>query len=204
MAIGAGGSDDGGRPGVSGRSEPGGDAVPGVSGGASGRGRSDGTPGGSGPSAPGLPNGRGGSDRGLWVGDEGLIAPAVAVGTVRDNLEDVRRGLTDGHVDALLARMLSPFGRTGIFGDSAVESAWSAFHRAWTRETGVTSSAVAQVAKLLPESENKQRDTDRDGARETRRAVPDVPIPRKSPDVERQLPPQPALRPPWNSPGGNP
>ncbi|WP_406279910.1 hypothetical protein OH799_12950 [Nocardia sp. NBC_00881] len=54
---------------------------------------------------------------------------------------------------------------SGMFGDMAVQSAWSEFHQAWVRETGVTSSAIVELRKLLPDAAAKYEGADLDGGR---------------------------------------
>ncbi len=185
---------------------PRGDSAHGPGDGDRGSGSSNGSFGPFLPAAPELspgPAGPGGGAGRLWVGDEGLIAPAVAVGNVRDKLEDVGRTLAGAIPETVWATVTTPFGPAGIFGDSEVESAWSTFHRAWTRETGVTTAAVTQVEKLLPHSENKQRETDGDGARNVRRAAPDA---SRTPleslrGSDRQVPERPEPGQPLDPPG---
>ncbi|MFE4459477.1 hypothetical protein ACFROC_19150 [Nocardia tengchongensis] len=89
------------------------------------------------------PDSRGGDPTDLWFDpwtfETSVAGVAHAYDTVAVTISELV-GSTPGGVD--------------VFGDDAVRSACSAFHSAWLQETGVTTSALAAVAELLPRVSN--------------------------------------------------
>lgn len=113
---------------------------------------------------------------GLWLDPDQMLSPIAMVDLVNDNLTTINKllagssttinGLPAGSTADAILGMVAPFMmNSGIFGDMAIESAWSAFHQAWVRETGVTSSAITELRKLLPDAVEKYEGTDLDGGR---------------------------------------
>ncbi|MEU4343227.1 hypothetical protein AB0H00_18445 [Nocardia sp. NPDC023852] len=102
---------------------------------------------------------------GLWLDPNQLLSPIAMVDMVNDKLATINNLLAKSTADAVLD-MVPLMIYSGIFGDTAIESAWAEFHQAWVRETGVTSSAMAELRKLLPDAAEKYEGADLDGGRE--------------------------------------
>ncbi|MGW4720706.1 hypothetical protein [Nocardia sp. NPDC004260] len=102
---------------------------------------------------------------GLILHPDHMPGPIAAVDLVDEIFTTVNKRLARSNGDAFFV-MMDP----GIFGDTAIASAWSAFHQAWVREIGVTSSAIAELRKLLPDATAKYKVADLDG----RRMIADV------------------------------
>ncbi|MGO4649258.1 hypothetical protein AB4305_30610 [Nocardia sp. 2YAB30] len=104
-------------------------------------------------------------ENGLFLDKGHMLSPIAMVDLVNDNLAEINKRLAGSDSDAIRG-LMSPFMiYSGIFGDVAIESAWSAFHLAWVRETSVTSSAIAELRKLLPDAAEKYGEADHDGGR---------------------------------------
>lgn len=101
----------------------------------------------------------------LWLDSDQMRSPIAIVDLVNANLTKINQRLAGSTLDSVLCTAAPLMMYSGIFGDRAIESAWSAFHQAWVRETGVTSSAVAELRKLLPDSAVKYEEADLDGGR---------------------------------------
>ncbi|WP_157124655.1 hypothetical protein [Nocardia pseudovaccinii] len=131
------------------------------------------------------------ADDNLSIDSDHMLSPIAVVDLVNDNLTAINKRLADSAADALLG--MAPFIMySGIFGDSAIESAWSAFHRAWVREVGVTSSAIAELRKLLPDATAKYEGTDLAGGQAVSGVDIDTPgsgvVPADQPPITSPLP----------------
>lgn len=110
--------------------------------------------------ALGTSGGEGSTNR-LFLNPDQLNAPTAVVGKVSTDFSALGRRLAESSPEAIAGLISGWFaGSSGIFGDPDVESAWSAFHQAWVAEIGMATSAVAELAKLLPAGSQVIQGTD--------------------------------------------
>ncbi|MEV5834796.1 hypothetical protein [Nocardia sp. NPDC052112] len=141
-----------------------------------------------------IPDATSGSNGGdnLSIDSDQMQSPIAMVDLINDNLTAINKRLAGSAADALLGAVpLMMY--SGIFGDSAIESAWSEFHRAWVSEVGVTSSAIAELRKLLPDATAKYEGGDIAGRRAVSGVDIDTPgsgvVPADPPPITSPLPP---------------